>query len=52
MATPQQRYDKKNTKTYSVKVVKTTEKDIFDKLESEPNKAGYIKQLIRKDINK
>ena len=31
-------------------ILKTTEKDIMDKLDSVPNKAGYIKALIRKDI--
>lgn len=49
--TPQEKYDKKNTKTYAIKVIKTTEPDIFSKLENEPNKSGYIKKLIRKDIN-
>ena len=28
----------------------TTEQDIIDKLESVPNKSGYIKRLIRADI--
>ena len=35
---------------YAIKVIKTTESDIIDKLESVPNKSGYIKSLIRKDI--
>lgn len=35
---------------YGVKVVITTEKDIYNKLEATPNKSGYIKQLIKKDI--
>ena len=29
-----------------------TDADIIAKLESVPNKAGYVKQLIRADINK
>lgn len=37
---------------YAIKVVKTTEADIIEKLDSVPNKSGYIKSLIRKDINK
>lgn len=37
---------------YTIKVIKTTEADIIEKLESVPNKAGYIKQLIRDDISK
>ena len=37
--TPQKKYDLANTKTYTIKVVKTTEKDIMDKLDSVPNKS-------------
>ena len=37
---------------YGVKVVITTEKEIYEKLESTPNKSGYIKDLIKKDIAK
>ena len=50
--TPQDRYNKKSTKLYSVKVVRTTESDILAKLESVPNRSRYIKDLIRQDINK
>lgn len=28
------------------------EKDILDHLDAQPNKAGYIKQLIREDMEK
>lgn len=35
---------------YTIKVVRTTEADIINKLNSVTNKAGYIKGLIRKDI--
>lgn len=48
--TPQERYAKKYKKQFKIDCVTTTEKDIIDKLESVPNKAGYIKQLIRADI--
>ena len=48
--TPQKRYDKANTKMYGIKVVITTEREIYDKLESTQNKSGYIKALIKKDI--
>ncbi len=50
--TPQARYDKANTKMYGVKVVISTEKNIYDKLERTENKRGYIKDLIRADIEK
>lgn len=44
------KYNEKNTKLYPVKVNLRTEKDIYNKLESVDNVNGYIKQLIRKDI--
>lgn len=37
---------------YGVKVVIPTETDIYKKLEATPNKSGYIKQLIRQDLQK
>lgn len=48
--TPQQRYAKKNIKQFKIDCMMNTEADIIKKLESVPNKAGYIKQLIRADI--
>lgn len=48
--TPQQRYAKKNIKQIKIDCVITTESDILQKLDSVPNKAGYIKSLIRADI--
>lgn len=50
--TPQERYAKKNKKQYKIDCIITTEQDIIDKLESQKNKAGYIKGLIRADIKK
>ena len=50
--TPQDRYAAKYKKQYSLPCFTTTEQDIIDKLESVPNKAGYIKSLIRADIAK
>lgn len=49
-ATPQERYAKKYVKQFKFDCVTRTEQDIIEKLESVPNKAGYIKQLIRADI--
>lgn len=49
---PQEKYDKTHTKVYTIKVVKTTEQDIIQKLDEQENKARYIKNLIRKDIAK
>ena len=48
--TPQARYDRVKTRMYTIKAVTTTEADIIQRLDSEPNKAGYIKRLIRADI--
>ncbi len=50
--TPQERYAAKYKKQFSLPCFTTTEQDIIDKLESVPNKSGYIKQLIREDIAK
>ena len=48
--TPQQRYAAKYKKQFKIDCFTSTEQDIINKLESVPNKAGYIKSLIRKDI--
>lgn len=48
----QAKYNKEKTKRYVVKVMLNTEQDIIQKLDSVPNKAGYIKGLIREDIAK
>lgn len=47
---PQERFDRMNSKRYALKVMTRTEADIIEKLDSVPNKAGYIKELIRRDI--
>ena len=39
-----------NSKRYTLKVMTRTEADIIAKLDSVPNKAGYIKELIRRDM--
>lgn len=50
--TPQDKWQAENVTRYVVKVVKKTEADIIDQLEKQPNKSGYIKTLIRADIEK
>ena len=47
---PQARWDRENTRVFRLKVMRTTEADILQKLESESNVSGYIKRLIRADI--
>lgn len=46
------RYDKENTQQILLKLNKVTDADILDRLHSVRNKQGYIKRLIRQDINK
>ena len=48
--TPQERYATKYKKQFKIDCFIHTEQDIIAKLESVPNKAGYIKSLIRRDI--
>lgn len=49
---PQDRYNKSHTVSIAIRLMKNTEQDIIQKLDSVPNKAGYIKQLIRADMAK
>ena len=48
----QAKYDKENTIQITLKLNKKTDKDIIDWLYDEANKQGYIKSLIRADIDK
>lgn len=48
--TPQDRYHKAHTVSLTIRLMKNTEQDILERLDSVPNKAGYIKSLIRADI--
>ncbi len=50
--TPQERYAAKYKRQIKIDCFTSTEKDIIDKLDSVPNKAGYIKSLIRADMKK
>lgn len=49
---PQDKYNREKTIVFSVRFMRNTEQDIIAKLDSVPNKAGYIKALIRADIEK
>ena len=55
MATDAQRkaskkYDAKNTMQIKLKLNLKTDLDIIEKLKTEENKQGYIKNLIRQDL--
>ena len=46
------KYDAAHTVQIKMKLNTTTDADILAKLESVTNKQGYIKELIREDIEK
>lgn len=48
---PQARYDKQNTRQIRLKLNLKTDADILEKLSEVDNKQGYIKSLIRADID-
>ena len=45
------KYDASNTKQIKLKLNTKTDADVINKLESVANKQGYIKNLIRRDID-
>lgn len=46
------KYKRKTEKQYLLQVNLKTDVDIITKMESVPNKNGYLKKLIRNDIGK
>ncbi len=46
----QKKYHAKNRQTLTLSFMKSTEQDLLDYLDNVPNKAGYIKELIREDM--
>ena len=48
----QRRYDKAHTVGVYMKLNKTTDADVLQRLSEVENKQGYIKALIRADIEK
>lgn len=47
-----QKYNRDKTRSINLRLVKSTDADIISKLDSIPNKSGYIKSLIRADLTK
>ena len=45
------KYDAANTRSFTIKMHNRYDADIIEKLSSVPNRQGYIKNLIRNDIN-
>lgn len=48
----QKKYDVENTRQVHLKLNRRTDEDVLGKLDSVPNKQGYIKELIRADLRK
>ena len=48
----QKRYDAANTRQVHLKLNLRTDKDVIEKLDNVPNMQGYIKKLIRADLEK
>lgn len=48
--TAQEKYAAKYKKQIKIDCFTSTEQDILNRLDKAPNKAGYIKELIREDI--
>lgn len=46
------RYQKKNVLQVKVGFNRSTEEKLVERLEEEPNKAGYIKNLVREDVER
>ena len=46
----QRKYSQKHTKVFSVKLSDTVDGDLIDYLNGIPNKAAYIRDLIRADM--
>ena len=48
----QERYDKANTTQFKMKLNTKTDADILEWLDTQPNKQGKVKQLIRDEIER
>jgi hypothetical protein len=48
----QKKYNRTKTRSFIFKFNKGTDADVIERLEKAENKQGYIKALIRKDIEK
>lgn len=48
----QKKYDAANTRQLHLKLNRRTDWDVLEKLDSVPSKQGYIKELIRADLNR
>ena len=44
--------DQKNTRHYNLKLSRNTDKDIIELLDSQVNVQAFLKQLLRKELEK
>jgi len=44
--------DQKNARWYSLKLSRNTDKELIDQLDKQENVQGYLKRLIREDMEK
>ena len=44
--------DRKNTRFFGLKLNRNTDKDLIERLESQPSIQEYLKKLIREDIER
>ena len=49
---PQRRYHAKAIMRVTVDFNRNTESDLVERIEREPNRSGYIKQLVREDVER
>lgn len=49
---PQRRYHAKAIMRVTVDFNRNTESDLVERIEREPNRSGYIKQLVREDMER
>lgn len=52
ISTPQTRYESKYIRRIQLKLNTRTDADLLAHLEAQPNMQGYIKSLIRADLEK
>lgn len=46
------KYDREHTRQIHLKLNRRTDGDVLEKLDSVPSKQGYIKELIRADLER
>lgn len=50
LAKAQKKYAKEKTRSICIRLNRETDADVLDKLDAVTNKADYIRELVRKDM--